>query len=499
MRLLLVTLLLVGSAQAQVHLPNVFSDHAVLQRDRPIRIWGTAAPGESVAIQIHGASAKTTAGPDGRWLATLPAQPAGGPFELTVNTITLKDILFGDVVLATGQSNMGYSFAGIDHQVTPGADKLLAAAGDPNLRLLRIPKEAAVTPQADQATRWAVSTPQSAQLFSLLGYLVGRDLSDLKHVPVGVIQAAYGGTPAEAWVSKPTIDADPALHPANDFFAYLTAQQADVPGAPRGPNQVAGGAPGTHLKYPHLENWAPGNLFNSMINPVAGYQIRGAIWLQGESSTEPERSVVYNKMLDALIGDWRNHWHEEFPFIIVQIAGFTGGPRLPWGIVRDAQRRSLEVPGTALVVTYDKGIAANPHWPDKVPVADRIVLAARDLFYGEHLEDSGPLFASAKPQGPAMLVAFTHAEGIHPAGSTLLGFEVAGADKQYKPATAEIKGDAILAQSSQVPDPQYVRYAWANLTNANLANAANLPASAFTSDDAPPVVPPHSGQVTSFE
>jgi sialate O-acetylesterase len=486
------SLLLPSGLAAQVRVPNVLSDHAVLQRDRPARLWGWGRPGETIDIKIHDQHASAKVDASGRWQVFLRPETAGGPYELDIegsSKIVLKDIDFGDVYFASGQSNMGYSFAGIQDSVMPHAREVLAAATDPNLRLLRIPKTFIGTPQQDQPTKWAQSSPQSASEFSLLGYLFGRAISDREHIPVGIIQAAYGGTPVEAWVSAGALADAPEL---KDALAEWSTQidLKKVPGdAPLAqPAAVVETVPESVDKpkargpQHHPGNWAASALFNAMVAPVTNYTIKGVIWYQGESSADPTRALAYSDVFDRLIVDWRKQWDEpDFPFIYVQLSSYMAAPNMSWGTVRDAQRRALSVPNTAMAVTYDIGFPHNPHPPLKQLTADRIVLAARALVYGEKVESSGPLFEQAKREGSGMRVSFTHAEGLQGRDGTIKGFDIAGADGNFIPATAAVNGNTVIVASPSVPDPRYVRYAWANFTDANLYNGAALPAAAFTS------------------
>jgi sialate O-acetylesterase len=473
-------LALAWTGQAQVKLPNVFSDHGILQRDMPVRVWGSAAPGESVVVKIHGQEARSKASADGKWTVWLKPEAAGGPYALEVdgtNRIVLKDVLYGDVYLASGQSNMGYSFAGIQNSKMPHADQVLAAAADKNLRLLKVPKDFASTPRDNQPAKWAQSSSESAAEFSLLGYLFGRAISDREHVPVGIIHASYGGTPAEAWMSPEGLAAAMDLQAAE---AVWKSQMTKDPNAKAGAENGIVFASGVRLNPPQ---WGASAEYNAMIAPLTGYTIKGVVWYQGESSSDPTRAKIYGATFAALIEDWRKIWGEgDFPFLWFQISSYgKSSPKADWGDVRDGQRRDLSLPNTAMAVTYDIGCVDNPHPPLKQQTADRMVLAARSLVYGEKVEWSGPLFAKAVQDGHGMRVSFAHTEGLKSYPGDLKGFEVAGADGKFVPATALIQGDGVVVSAPAVADPVTVRYAWANMSDANLYNKFNLPAATFTS------------------
>jgi sialate O-acetylesterase len=221
-----------------------------------------------------------------------------------------------------------------------------------------------------------------------------------------------------------------------------------------------------------------------MIAPLVPYTIKGAIWYQGETNSDPERAPMYARFFSAMIADWRTRWQQgNFPFLYVQISNFSS-PKEDWGTIRDAQRRTLAVTNTAMAVSIDVGQEDNVHPPDKQTVGGRLALAARATVYGEQqLEYSGPLFRTATIEGSAMRVWFDHAkDGLSSHGSAVEGFEIAGADGKFVSATAKIDGSTVVVQADGVSQPKVVRYGWASFTNANLFNKGNLPASTFTSE-----------------
>jgi sialate O-acetylesterase len=219
-----------------------------------------------------------------------------------------------------------------------------------------------------------------------------------------------------------------------------------------------------------------------MIAPLTPYSIKGAIWYQGESDSDPAAAPIYGRSFSAMIGDWRSHWQQgDFPFLFVQISSYRSDGDL-WGVVRDQQRRTLAVKNTAMAVSLDVGTPDNVHPPDKQTVGGRLALAARGLVYGEPVEGSGPLFRQATGERSGMHVWFDHDAGLTAKGGPLTGFEIAGPDRQFVPATAAIQGSSILVTNDAVKNPRYVRYAWQNVTDANLYNGAGLPASTFTSE-----------------
>lgn len=490
----LTAMLLSGSAMAEVRLPHVLSSHAVLQRNSPIHIWGWSNPDETITVRFHDQTRSTTATDLGTWSLWLAPEQAGGPFSLTVqgsSTVTLSDILVGDVWLASGQSNMEIPLNGFPgNAVIKNAQQEIANANLPTVRLLRVEKKSSYYPLDDISATWTDCTPQTAADFSAVAYFFGREINSREHVPIGLIDSTWGGTPVESWISLDGISSDAGLMPLFANWAqftdglsnrqlYLAKEQREDAAAAQA-NQPKP----KHPWHPDGISWAPASLYNGMIAPETPYTIKGVIWYQGETNSDPKRAPMYSKLFPALIHDWRDKWKEgNFPFFYVQISSFNS-PNEDWGTVRDAQRRTLSVANTAMAVSLDVGQKDNVHPPDKQTVGGRLALAARALVYGEpQLEYSGPLFRTATEEGSAMRIWFDHAKsGLSSHGAALNGFEIAGPDGKFVPATAKIEGETVVVQAEGVSKPSAVRYAWESYTEANLFNKDGLPASTFTTE-----------------
>jgi sialate O-acetylesterase len=234
--------------------------------------------------------------------------------------------------------------------------------------------------------------------------------------------------------------------------------------------------------HPPLASWGPGLLYNGMIAPLTPYPIRGALWYQGESNSALERFPLYNRIMRTLIEDWRAQWGVgAFPFLYVQISSFKSTPREDWASLREQQVETLGLRNTAMAVTIDIGNPDDVHPTDKIDVGHRLALAARHLSYGEPVEYWGPMFRQATQEGAQIRVWFDHARGLVARGGEAIGFEVAGADGKFYPASVRIDGETVVASSPEVPAPVYVRYGWANRPQCNLFNGEDLPASPFTS------------------
>jgi sialate O-acetylesterase len=481
-----------------VTLPKILTSHMVVQRDLPVHLWGMAAPGEEVRVSFRGETRATKAGELGRWSIYLKPGAAGGPFQILVEgtsafadadanpsqLIILDDVLVGDVWLASGQSNMEFEM-----RKAATADADLPHAANPRIRLLLVKHRAADYEQDDIETEgWAASSPESAKDFSAVAWYFTREIEQREKVPVGVIDSTWGGTVAESWTRLTALGEDAALAPVFVARGKMTEHEADailIDKDRERQRQEARkqGLPEPQFPWhPPLIMWAPGLLYNGMIAPLTPFPIRGVIWYQGESNSALERAPLYSRLFRTLIEDWRRQWGVgDFPFLYVQIANFTSGPHEDWALLREQQLKTLDVRNTAMAVTIDIGNPDNVHPTDKLDVGLRLARAARALSYGEAIEYSGPLFRQATPEGGAMRVWFDHAKGLTAKGSEVTGFEVAGSDGKFFPATAEIDGTAVVASSPSVAEPDRVRYGWANSPVCNLFNGEGLPTSPFIS------------------
>jgi sialate O-acetylesterase len=493
-----------AAALAKVSLPDLFSDHMVLQADREVPVWGWAEPSEEVTVAIAGQTKTATADPKGKWLVKLNPLKAGEALTLTVkggNTITIQDVLVGEVWLCSGQSNM---------QMTVSAAKDFpkekAAANYPKIRMFREASNPATTPQDHCKGTWQVCSPETVGGFSATGYFFGRELHQTLGVPVGLINSSVGGTAIEAWTSleaqkdkpevKPIFERwtkqaetwDPAKAQAQydkqlaaykEAAAKARAEGKRAPAAPRKPVD------------PRLNANHPANLFNAKIAPLVPYAIRGAIWYQGESNAG-NLAGIYGLQLETLIKDWRSRWGEgDFPFAWVQLPNFRAPQTKPvessnWALVREGMLKTLALPNTGMAITIDVGEANDIHPKDKQDVGKRLAMWALAKVYGRPVASSGPLVASHKISGSQVILSFKHTDGgLVAKEGTLKGFAIAGADGNWVRAEAKIAGDQVIVSSPDVKDPVAVRYDWADNPDGNLYNGAGLPASPFRTDDRP--------------
>lgn len=449
------------AAPATLALASMFSDHMVLQRDMEIPVWGTAEPGAEVAVRLGGETGEATADADGRWQTSLPSMAAGGPYELTVtagdDSTTLEDVLLGDVWVCSGQSNMEWPVAAAND-----AEAEIAAANWPEIRFIDVPNEVAEEPRAAfQGPGWRAVTPETIGGFSAVAYYFARDLHQHLDVPIGLVGCNWGGTRMEAWTSREALLSSATFAPMVEADDAEPANEREAEARRRGPQH------------------RPAALFNGMTAPIIPYGIRGVIWYQGESNAGEH--AKYAELSKLMIADWRNRWGQgDFPFLIVQLAAWEPGGQ-SWPYLREAQTDTLEASNTGMAVTTDIGHRQDIHPRNKQEVGRRLALAARAVAFGEDVVYSGPTFGDLTVEEGKIRIAFNHVGGGLKAEGELKGFEVAGADGQFKPAKAEIDGAQVVAWSDEVAEPTQVRYNWASFPEGNLFNAEGLPAAPFRS------------------
>jgi sialate O-acetylesterase len=405
--------------------------------------------------------------------------------EVAPQIIQLDDVLVGDVWVASGQSNMAFPM----HQAaTAAAD--LPHAGIDRMRLLKVKTHYGEYAQDEAETDgWVASTPESAKDFSAVAWYFAREIENREHVPIGVIDSTWGGTIVESWTRLEALGEDASLMPVFASRGRMTDREANALLEDKRQQKLiaeakAAGQPVPQFPWhPMLAMWGPGLLYNGMIAPLTPLPIRGVIWYQGESNSMIDRSPgIYNHLFRTMIEDWRKQWGEgDFPFLFVQIANFISTPAEDWAILRDQQRKTLELRNTAMAVTIDIGDPDDVHPTDKIDVGLRLARAARAVSYGEAVEYEGPVFRQATPEGKTIRAWFDHANGMNFKSGAATGFEVAGEDGKFIPATAQIDGATVVASSPDVPEPVLVRYGWANSPICNLFNGEGLPASPFTS------------------
>jgi sialate O-acetylesterase len=456
----LILALLLGvmsQVRANVSLPAIFGNHMVLQQNAEVKMWGWAKTGEEVTVTCswNQKPIKTKANNLAKWEVTVNTPKAGGPYSINIkgyNTVVIEDVMVGEVWLCSGQSNMEWSArAGIDN-----GEKEVAKANYPEIRFFSVRHRTADAPQLNLDGEWVVCTSETMKDFSAVGYFFGREIHNNLKVPVGLINSSWGGTPIEPWMDAEVIE-------SNKDLAEAAKQRKDVP-------------------------WGPvqaGKAYNAMIAPLMPFRLAGALWYQGESNVD--RADLYPQFLTSLIQSWRKDWNNEFPFYYVQIAPWNYGQPFEGVLLRDAQRRTMDmVPNTGMVVVSDIGNIEDIHPTNKHDVGIRLSKWALNKTYGKKdIPFSGPLYKEMKVEGNKIRLFFDHTEGgLVSKGKELTHFEMAGSDQKFVKAKAKIEGNTVVVQAKEVKNPTAVRFAWSNTAEPNLFNKAGLPASSFRTDKA---------------
>ncbi len=467
----------------------------VLQRDVPAKISGWAAPGEAVVVKLGGKviGQASGAGAVTLWTVTLPVLSAGPVPDLTVegnNTLTLTNLLAGDVWICSGQSNMEMTLQSgpwCTYGGARNASEEVAAANHPQIRLFTMLSK----------QPWAVCAPESARSFSAAAYFFGRELEQRLQVPIGLVQAAVGGTAAEYWTPRIAREKWPgflsALENARRFereqkpvIEAYEQWQKQVAEARRNGQPVPARPPEmTTALYAEFSaaraTVGTGKLYESRIQPLTAMTIKGSIWYQGEGNVD--RAGEYADLLTQLIGGWRQAWGQgDFPFLIQQLVNFNGRP-VTWPELRAGQQKVVDtIPFTGLSVGIDIGDPGNIHPANKQEVGRRLALVALRDVYGNDVVAAGPRPTAARYEADQVLLTFDPGDGqpglVLQAGADS-GFEVAGRDGRFKPATAKVSATTLTLRTAEVPDPRVVRYAWHGNPPATLFNRAGLPAAPF--------------------
>jgi sialate O-acetylesterase len=471
-----------SNAYADVQLPGIISDHMLLQRDVPARIFGKAQPGEAVTVTFRGQTAQTVTDPNGRWEVWLKPLTLGPAADMTIagmNTVTITDVLVGDVWIGSGQSNMQWAVRQADN-----ADAEIAAAKFPQIRLFYVPRKPSAVPVEDVDARWVVCSPETIADFSAVLYYFGRQMHQDLKVPMGLIHSSWGGTPIASWISGPSLVVNTRLEPFLTYWQNVILQypvsasryeqtlkkweasgsQGPRPGAPMGPGHAH----------------EPTSLYNGMMAPLVKYTIKGALWYQGETEAGRAQGHIYGDAMMTLVQDWRRAFGQgDFPFYWVQLANFGNANKNGhWMRVQEGQVKATALRHTGVAVITDIGNPTNIHPTNKQDVGRRLAMLAQN-------KGASPLYRQFTREGSAIRVWFDNAgKTLKTRGDApVIGFQIAGGDGKYVAATAQIEGTTVLVSSPDVPNPQSVRYAWDYNPDANLINALGLPASLFRTDE----------------
>ena len=468
-----------------LQLPEIYSDNMVLQHGQSLPLHGIANAGTKITVTIGNQQLNTTADSNGKWQVTLAPLAAKETYTLQITAgkekRVFKNVVAGEVWLCSGQSNMEFEM----FQASTG-ERDIPQAENPNIRLFDMEArwrtdnanawELSALDSINQLqyykpAQWEVCNPKTVRAFSAVAYYFGRRLQKELNMPIGLICNAVGGSPTEAWIDRRTLEYDfPRIlnnWRENDFIMDWVRQRA-------GENIAK--ATDKLQRHPY----EPAYLFEAGILPLAQYPIKGVIWYQGESNAHNKEA--HSKLFPLLVKSWRTEFgNSQLPFYYVQLSSIN---RPSWGWFRESQRRLMKVvPHSGMAVSYDYGHPTDVHPKNKQPIGERLAQWALGDTYGKKVLPSGPLFRSATFNGKVATVTFDYAQGMHSAdGKTLRGFELSNGNGIFYPATAEVVGEELKVTSEEVSNPKAVRYGFSPVTDGNLVNEANLPASTFTSE-----------------
>ena len=465
--------LLVHPIAAKIKLPSVLNNHMVLQQQSQVKLWGTALENSRVIIQTSWDNRKyrTTTDAQGNWIVEVSTPQAGGPYEITFSdgeTLTLKNILIGEVWFCSGQSNMEMPMGGFDRQPTQGTNDIIAKAKPSTpIRIFNMDsdkgrwiRQFSKTPQEDCKGEWQENTPENVAHASAAAYYFARYIREVLEVPVGIIVASRGGSRIEPWMSRE------ALAPFREIDLSVLDNDQKV-----------------------SDTNTPCVLYNSKVAPLTRFAIKGFLWYQGESNRD--NADIYHALQTALVKDLRNKWGlGELPFYFVEIAPFNyeGADGTSAARLREAQQRSMkEIPNCGMVTTLDIGHPVFIHPTDKETVGNRLAWWALGQTYGKKgFGYATPIYKSMEIADNKIYINVENAQrGLCPMWTSLEGFEIAGEDRVFYPAFAEIetKSCRLAVSSEKVPHPVAVRYAYKNYTQATVYNIHGLPLAPFRTDN----------------
>ncbi len=495
---------------AEVKLPNIISDHMVIQQSTNINIWGWANVGEHVKVKgsWHEKAVSTITDQQGKWIVTLISPNAGGSYEIVIegkNKIVIKDVLAGEVWVASGQSNMAFALKNSEN-----SENDIANANYPEIRLFHVERNSAATPRDDFNGKWIKCSPESVKDFSAVAFYFGRDIYEKLEVPVGLISSSKGGSPIEAWIDKETLQANKNIHTVFEMWeekerAYPKMKEEYLSELRTWEKEEAKDSSQQNITKPKLPplvddidrryHRRPGFLYNAMIAPIISYTIQGVLWYQGENNVdrwdklenETDRPKEYKELFPLLISDWRAKWNlGNFPFYYVQIAAYDYGlETIKASLLREAQTMAMNIPNTGMVVTTDIGELNDIHPKNKLDVGKRLALWALTKTYGfKNIVCSGPLYKSMNIEGNKIRLYFDYSgKGLTIKGKELINFLIAGKDKAFYKAHAVIEDSTIIVYSKSVPKPEAVRFSFSIKSVPNLYNKEGLPAAPFRTDD----------------
>lgn len=458
--ILFICFLAINQLEAKVLLPKIYSDHMVLKQNAKVKIWGwTDKNILPVKVWVDWDSTTySTESKHGYWELEINTPKASRGHQIIVSDpdskTVIDDVLIGEVWVFSGQSNMEWS--GVPGQSLPQTLKEAPQAYNNDLRFFYVEKSMSGTKQDEfKFGKWVVCTPEEMKKFSAIGYFFGKKLNEKLNYPMGLINSNWGGTPAEVWTPKEKLDADPILR-------KFANQLKEV-------------------------NWWPisdAALYNAMIHPMVKYKISGVLWYQGEANVETYPG--YSKLMETMIGAWREAWGENIPFYYAQIAPWKNYSPGKGALLREQQTKNLSVPNTAMVITHDLvDDITNIHPKLKKEVADRFYsIAIKNVYHQEDGPTEYPIYRSFKVEKNKIRIFFDHAEaGLMVKGDKIENLEIAGEDGKFVAAQGEIDGKTLVIYSDSIKKPVHARFAFNNTDMPNLFSKNGLPVNLFRTDN----------------
>ena len=492
-RLILVFFLLnCAPAFTAVRLSRLFSDNMVVQRDVKIPVWGWAIPGERVVVSLAGQRAQGMADSNGRWSVRLGPLAAGGPWDMEIegsNPVRVRNVWAGDVWVCSGQSNMQMTMSRLKDPVPESL---------PKIRMFTVQHHVASQPQSDVEGEWTTAESTTVGGFSAVAYYFGSELYERLKIPIGLINASWGGSMAEFWAPPRDLESEADFKPIFDRAVAYPEQMKNYQEVLKDWKQKGEQAQLENRPPPEKPQiWfdpssvtPPSGLYHGMIAPLIPYAIKGVIFYQGEANAR--RAFQYQKLFPAVIQGWRRDWGQgDFPFLFVQLPNFRKVQPQPgeseWAELREAQSMALLLPKTGMAVAIDLGEAEDLHPRNKRDVGRRLALAAQAVAYGQKIVGSGPIYQAMDIRGDQVYLRIRSTGGglVTRNGEALKGFAIAGEDRRFVWADAKIHDKVVVVWSGQVRNPVAVRYGWADNPECNLLNRGGLPASPFRTDTWP--------------
>jgi sialate O-acetylesterase len=493
---ILTPLFLASTCHGDITLATLFRNGAVLQRGKPVPVWGLASPDEHVTVSFANQSKATTADKTGRWMVWLdPLKENSAPSSLVAkgkNSVVVDDVLVGEVWLCSGQSNMQLPLSATDR-----AQEEIARANLPLIRYFDVNASILEEPTESADGEWQACSPNNAGGFTAVGYYFSRELQRELKVPVGIIKASLGGSPIEGWISADVMASTPAaetgfkewermksgyLQRAEEYRTQLAAWTLRHKSSAAAEQSAD---PRPTRAWVDSDRNKPSGLYNGFIYPLEPFALAGILWYQGEGNVP--RPAEYKVLFPLMISQWRRDFRQpNLPFLFVQLPNFeqkndpTGES---WAWLRDAQSAALELPQVGMAVTIDIGDPQNLHPGNKRDVGKRLAMIAMNQVYSGEVGDSGPIRKDVVATGDTLRIRFVNADGLAFHGEPNNVFTIAGADRKFAAAHARIEGDTVVLSANGLKEPMAARLDWTNNPQAWLVNKNGLPASPFRTDD----------------